>query len=221
MGNKDLNIDKMLLDKPDSDEIVVNEFTEESAQDFRDKLILASKIDPREPIIVHIDSYGGSVDALAKMIETIDEVPNPIITVVIGKAMSCAAILLSHGDMRFCGKHSRIMVHEVSGGTGGDVHDVNADAIEMKRLNKHFMHLLAKNCNIKGGYDALRKMIKDQDGRDKYMNAEESKQFGIVDGIGMPRVTKALMYQIDLVPAKTKLRVESKAKKSETRKKSK
>ena len=56
------------------------------------------------------------MDCLASMIETMDEVPNPIITVAHGMAMSCGAVLLSHGDIRFVGKNSRIMVHEVSGG---------------------------------------------------------------------------------------------------------
>lgn len=220
MSNSDLNIDKMLLGKPNSEEIVVNDFTESSAQNFRDRLFESFKEDPQKPIIVYIDSYGGSADALAKMIESMDEISNPIITVALGKSMSCGAILLSHGDMRLCGKHSRVMIHEVSGGASGDVHDVSADASEMKRLNKHFMQLLAKNCNIKGGYDALRKIMKDKDGRDHYMDAEQAKAFGIVDGIGMPRINKVQVYQIEIVPEKTKLRAteeKPKTKKSETR----
>jgi len=187
------------------DEILVNEFTEESAQDFREDLLDASKGDQLKPIIVYIDSYGGQVDALAKMIETMDEVPNPIITVAIGKAMSCGAMLLSHGDIRFIGRHARVMIHEVSSGTAGDVHDMNADAMEAKRLNKYFMGLLAKNCGIKGGYDALRKMIKNQDGRDNYLDAAAAVRFGIVDGIGMPRVNRMKLYQVEITPEKRRL----------------
>jgi ATP-dependent Clp protease protease subunit len=188
-----------------SDEILINEFTEETAQQFREALMEASKEDPLKPIIVYIDSYGGQVDSLAKMIETMDEVPNPIVTACHGKAMSCGAILLSHGDVRFCGKHARVMVHEVSGGTAGDVHDINADAQEIKRLNRYFMNLLAKNCNIKGGYDSLRTRIKNQDGREHYMNAEEALKFGLVDAIGMPRVNRLTLYQVEQVPEKKHL----------------
>lgn len=205
MKVKNINMDRLISGKSQCNEIVVNEFTEESAQDFRDSLLEASKGDPQEPVIIYIDSYGGSVDALAKMIETMDEVQNPLITVVIGKAMSCGAILLSHGDMRFCGRHSRIMVHEISGGAHGDVHDIVADAVEMRRLNEYFMDLLAKNCNIKGGYKVLRSMIKERDGRDHYMNAEQAKSFGIIDEIGTPRLSKARMYQLDINPPKVKL----------------
>lgn len=224
--SNDLSLEKVMMGKSDSDEIVVNEFTEDAAQNFRDGLIEASKKDPKEPLIVYIDSYGGEVDALAKMIETMDEVPNPIITVTLGKAMSCGAILLSHGDMRFCGRHSRVMVHEVFCGAIGDVHDVSRTSEEIKRLNKYFMHLLAKNCNIKGGYDTLREMIKGQDGRDNYMDAQQAKDFGIVDAIGTPKVNKLLMYQVEIVGEKPKLQAVAdkvkhkpkKSKKSKTKK---
>jgi|SRR5581483_4946541 len=184
------------------DEVWVVEFTEESAQQFRDQVMKKSKMDPNEPIVVYIDSYGGLVDSLAKMIETMDEVPNPIVTAVVGKAMSCGAILLSHGDIRWCGKHSRIMIHEVSGGTQGDVHDMHADTIETKRLNKYFLGLLANNCGIKGGYEGLRKLIKQHDGRDLYLDAQSAVKFGIVHAVGVPKVTPVTLYDVQTAPAK-------------------
>ena len=201
------------------DEIWVNEFTEESAQSFREAIIEETKGDPTRPVVIYIDSYGGQVDALSKMVETMDEVPNPIITVAVGKAMSCGAALLSHGDVRFCGRHARVMVHEMSGGTAGDVHDMNADAQEIKRLNRYFMGLLAKNCGIKGGYDALRKMIKDRDGRDTYLDANASLKFGIVDAVGMPKVNRMKLYQVEAIPPKDKKNKSTKTKKSETKRK--
>jgi ATP-dependent Clp protease protease subunit len=217
-----VNLDKMLRDR-NSDEIWVNEFNEESARDFRDSIIDAAKGDPNKPVIIYIDSYGGQVDSLASMIETLDQIPNPVITVAVGKAMSCGAVLLSHGDVRFCGKHTRIMIHEVSGGTGGDVHDVHADALEMKRLNEHFMGLLASNCGIKGGYNSLRKMIKDRDGRDTYLTAAEAMEFGLVDVVGLPKIERAVGYKILVAPQKLKANkvVSSKAKKQESQPKKK
>lgn len=200
-----MDLEKMLKKSRDTDEIWVNDFNEDSAGEFRDQLLKACEGDPKKPVIVYIDSYGGSVDALSTMIETMDEVANPIITVAVGKAMSCGAVLLSHGDIRFCGKHARVMIHEVSSGTGGDVHDMMADATETKRLNKWFMGLLARNCGIKGGYDAIRKMVKDQDGRNKYMDSNESLEFGIVDAVGMPRVDRVSLYQVSVMPPKEKI----------------
>ena len=201
-----MNLDKLMRKDRDSEEIWVNEFSETSAGDFRESLLEASKGDPKKPIIVYIDSYGGSVDALSTMIETMDEIPNPIVTAAVGKAMSCGAVLLSHGDIRFVGKNARVMIHEVSGGVqNGDVHDMYTDATEVKRLNRWFMGLLAKNCGIKGGYDAIRKMVKDQDGRDRYLDSSQAVEFGIADVIGMPRVDKISLYQVSIQPPKEKL----------------
>lgn len=213
-----MDIDKLLSKPRDSDEIWVTEFTADSAIELRDSLLEAAKGDPTKPITIYIHSYGGAVDALASMIETIDEIPNPIITVCQGVAMSCGAMLLSHGDIRFIGKHSRVMVHEVSSATHGDVHDMAADAQETKRLNKYWMHMLAKNCGIKGGYDALRKMIKEHDGRDNYMDAEEAVKFGIVDAVGMPKLNRMRLYQVEVTPPKDKITKDKPAKKAKSKK---
>jgi len=187
-----------------SKEIWVTKFDEDSAQKFRNAIMAESSEDPLKPIIVYIDSYGGYVDSLAKMIETLDEVPNPIITACVGKAMSCGAILLSHGDLRFCGRHSRIMVHEVSSGTSGDVHDVANDSQETTRLNQHFMGLLARNCGFKN-YDEIRALIKKQDGKDRYLSAHLAVEFGIVDAVGLPQVNLLLTHEIRVAPQKKSL----------------
>ncbi len=187
-----------------NDEIWVTRFDESSAQRFRDKVMAKARESDKEPIVIHIDSYGGEVDALAKMIETLDEVPNPIMTICMGKAMSCGAILLSHGDIRFIGRHSRTMVHEVSSWTAGDVHDMKSDANETTRLNQYFLGLLAKNCNIKGGYEGLRKIIKTRDGRDIYMNANETVKFGLADKVGIPKIINLTFNEAIVLPQKSR-----------------
>lgn len=184
-----------------SNEIWVTKFDEEHAQKFRTSLMDAARQDPSRPIVIYIDSYGGYVDALAKMIETMDEVPNPIVTACMGKAMSCGAVLLSHGDVRFLGKHSRVMVHEVSSGTWGNVQDMKDDVKETVRLNEHFMGLLAKNCGFKS-YDEFRKIIKDQDGRDLYLVGEDAIKFGIVDTIGLPKISVRTQHEVGKQPTK-------------------
>lgn len=182
-------------------EIWVTKFDEEHAQKFRVQVLAAAKGDPNKPIVVHIDSYGGYVDALAKMIETLDEVPNPIVTVCLGKAMSCGAMLLSHGDIRFLGRHSRVMVHEVSSGAWGNVQDMKEDVKETVRLNEHFMGLLAQNCGFKN-YEELRAVIKEQDGRDRYLIGSDAIKFGIVDVIGLPKMTGRISYDISSLQQK-------------------
>lgn len=222
----------MSLISPKSQEIWVTKFDEESAQKFRAAVMDQAKSDPTKPIVIYIDSYGGYVDALAKMIETLDEVPNPIVTACMGKAMSCGAMLLSHGDVRFLGRHSRVMVHEVSSGTFGNVQDMKDDVKETIRLNEYFMGLLAKNCGFKN-YEELRSVIKEQDGRERYIFGDDAIKFGIVDAIGTPKINSRVMYEVTKQAVKApfasrnkqalvgtaKKKAKRKTRKSETKKK--
>lgn len=185
-----------------SDEIWVTEFTQEAAQEFREKLLEESRENPSRPIIVYIDSYGGQVDALAKMIATMDEIPNPIITACMGKSMSCGAILLSHGDVRFCDPHSRVMIHRVSSWTQGDTNEMKNDVAETERLNKYWLGFLATNSNMDDGYDDLEKYIKSKDGSDRYLTAAEAKKFKIVDVVGRPKIVSATIYEVVSGPDK-------------------
>lgn len=198
------------MDKDFDSDIIVNEFTEKSANKFREELLRKVKDSEDDdcPIIVYIDSYGGYVDSLAAMVETMQTVPNPIVTVALGKASSCGAIMLSFGDVRFCGPHSRIMIHEISAGAIGDVHDVNNTAEEVAKQNAYWMGKLAENCKIKGGFKGLRKIIKERDGRDIFLDPEGALKFGIVEAIGMPKIHKQITYEIlELKPKQHKFKV--------------
>jgi ATP-dependent Clp protease protease subunit len=192
---------QMLDEETHVPEIWVTKFDEEHAQKFRKQVMEVSKSDPQRPVLIYIDSYGGYVDALSKMIETLDEIPNPVVTICMGKAMSCGAILLSHGDIRFLGRNSRIMIHEVSSGTFGNVQDMKEDTKETVRINEQFMGLLAKNCGFKH-YEEFRGVIKEQDGRDRYLVGNDALKFGIVDVIGLPKVTGRVVYEISKQPTK-------------------
>jgi ATP-dependent Clp protease protease subunit len=186
-----------------SSEIWVNRFTEDSAQDFREELLAKSEEDPSGVIQINIDSYGGSVDALAKMIETMDELPNQFLTRISGKAMSCGAILASHGDIRFVGELSSVMVHNISWGVGGDVTNMVSVTDEAQRINKRMMGLLAKNCGK--SYTALQKEIKaSTNSKEIWMDAEEAFEFGICDFVGTPQLLEHRQTQLLHAPAKTR-----------------
>jgi hypothetical protein len=87
------------------------------------------------------------------------------------------------------------MVHEVSSGTFGNVQDMKDDVKETVRLNSHFMGLLARNCGFKH-YEEFREILKQQDGRDLYLHGEEAIKFGIVDAIGLPKISGRMMYEV-------------------------
>ncbi len=188
----------------DSDEIWVIKFDEDSAQEFREKVLAVSKKDPTVVIPIYIDSYGGYVDSLAKMIETMDEVPNRFITICMGKAMSCGAILMSHGDLRFCGRLSRVMIHNVSSASWGDAYALKADSDETMRLNKIFMGLLAENCGMT--YNQLQTRIKDAVGsKEIWMNADDACKFGVADNIGIPSIKGFTQWAFEIPEPKPRM----------------
>jgi len=178
------------------DDIVVNEFSEKSALEFRNKVMKIAKLDPQRPIVVYIDSYGGSVYALGSMIAVMEEAPNPFITVAVGKAMSCGAMLLAAGDMRFADKNSEMLIHEISAGALGDVNDIKNDSENIIKLNKKWMDFLGEKCGKKDGYEYIKNLIKEQDGRNIYLDPKQAKEFGLVDYVGSPYIQPVVLYQI-------------------------
>jgi ATP-dependent Clp protease protease subunit len=184
----------------DKKEIVVNSFDEQAAREFREQVVSQSQRDPSSPIVIYIDSYGGYLDSLNMMLETMHQVPNQFITVCIGKAMSCGAVLLAAGDHRFCGRHSRVMIHQSTSGAYGPAESLQKEIDECKRLNDKFMTFLAKRC--KKDLRQLKQIIKDNESRDLFLDADECKKFGIVDFVGTPSIKPILLYHIDVTPEK-------------------
>lgn len=188
------------------DEIWVNHFTEESALEFREQVTERAKLSS-DPIIINIDSYGGSVYALANMLETMDSVPNKIVTHVSGKAMSCGAILYSHGDVRICGPYSTVIIHNVSYGVYGSIDEHEHEIAVTSKLNRKMLGLLAKNCSM--SYKELQQAIKDtKNSRDIVMCADDSLKFGITDYIGAPMLHRQMMTEVAVSPVKTKATIE-------------
>lgn len=173
--------------------IWVNKFSEDSARAFVKQLHHQSQRDPTAPILIYIDSNGGDAYALLTMIGAIEQVPNNIVTCALSKAMSAGAMLLACGDVRFASEHSTIMLHEISAGTGGHIDDINVQHENITKLNEKLMKILVKKSRFKGGEGALRKLIRAQ--RDLYLDAEEAKELGFVDHIGIPMLQKNLSVQ--------------------------
>lgn len=192
----------------DDNEIVVNKFTEESVKDFRKKVNRLASIDPSMPIVVTIDSYGGYVDSFNTMLSIMKSVPNTFVTVCQGKAMSAGAALLSLGDIRFCDSDARIMIHEASGGAVGHADDIKTDAKEHERINRQIMDLIAARCGKT--YEELKSIIKENEGRDLYLTAQQAKDIGLIDFIGLPLIRPSVSYSVEVLPAKRPVVIEDK-----------
>lgn len=173
--------------------IWVNKFTEDTARLFTQLVQHQSQKDPSSPIVIYIDSGGGDAYSMLTMLSALESVPNQIVTVALGKAMSAGAILLAHGDIRYASPHTSIMIHEVTAGAMGHIDDLKIQHDNITALNEKVMKGLAKKCKIKGGLPTLKKMLAKS--RDLYLTAEEALKFGIVDHIGVPMLHKSVNIQ--------------------------
>jgi ATP-dependent Clp protease protease subunit len=170
-------------------EIYVTDITQESSILFRQKLITLCSKFPNEVIKIYIDSHGGDLEALGSMVATMNQVPNEIHTIAIGKAMSAGAFLLSFGDVRYCDKYATIMIHQVQifDFPDGDIEDLKINEREIKRLNKVWLKFFAENCGIT--YKDLTNLFKTK-GKEIHLTAKQSARFGIVDYAHIPKLSK-------------------------------
>lgn len=143
------------------------------------QLLFLNSVDPKKDISLYINSPGGSVyDALA-IYDTMQFISNDIQTVGIGVQASAAAFLLSSGTKgkRLILPHGTVMIHQPSSGTRGKVTDQEIDLQESLRIKRLLESIMAKNTGQKPA-----KIHEDME-RDKWLTAEQAKEYGIVDAI--------------------------------------
>lgn len=157
---------------------------ENSAQLAISQLLYLDSIDHEKPIMVYINSPGGSVvDGLA-IIDTFELIQAPVQTVCVGMAASMAAVILSCGDNRYMTKNSECMVHQVLSGAYGQCTDLQIHAENVLKTNARLMKILANNSLL-----TVEEMTEICD-RDHYMTAEETLEIGLIDGILKPKKRK-------------------------------
>ena len=134
-----------------------------------------------KPIHLVISTYGGSVDEMFTLYDTIKFLPCPVHTIALGKVMSAGVLLLASGakGKRMIGKSARIMIHPVSGGVSGNVFEVLNDAKEHQRLQQQMVDAIIKETK------ATKKQIEDimKTGHDVFLLPEQAVKLGIVDKI--------------------------------------
>jgi len=168
--------------------ITVNEFTEETAKEFRNKVALAHNTG-QKVIPVIIDSYGGEVNSLLSMVSTIRNAKLPIATIVQGKAMSCGAALLTFGTngYRFIDQDATVMVHDVTAGAFGKTEDIVARAENTKRLSDKIFKMMARNCGKNDEF--FLDMLKERDHVDIFLEPEEAIDIGMADHKRVPSIS--------------------------------
>lgn len=143
------------------------------------QLLFLQTQEPSKDIDIYINTPGGMVTSGMAVYDTIQFVRPDVNTYCAGQASSMGALLLCAGTKgkRFGLPHSRIMIHQPWGGTKGAAADISIQAEEIMRLRKRVNELLSQHTG-----QPLERIQKDTD-RDFFMNAQEAKEYGIIDEV--------------------------------------
>ena len=153
--------------------------TDEVANLIMAQLLHLEGEDPEKDIALYINSPGGSVTSLLAIFDTLEFIKPDVSTICMGQAASAAAVLLAAGTpgKRFALPHSRILLHQPSGGAEGQSADIEIQAREIQRIRDLLDQILADKTG-----QAVEKVSVDTD-RDFIMTATEAKEYGIVDEV--------------------------------------
>ena len=147
------------------------------------QLLFLEAENPDKEISFYINSPGGVVTAGMAIYDTMQYIRAPVATLCIGQAASMGSLLLAAGapGKRFCLPNARVMVHQPSGGFQGQATDIEIHAREILSLRTRLNEIYVKHTSrsLKEIEDALE--------RDRFMSAEQARDFGIVDEVVLER----------------------------------
>ena len=145
--------------------------------------------DSEKEIHFYINSPGGVVTVGLAIYDTMQYIRSSVATYCMGQAASMGALLLAAGEKgrRYALPHSRILIHQVSGGFTGQASDVDIQAKEILRLREELNAILAKHTG-----QPLERIAQDTD-RDYFMSGDEAKDYGLIDQVIVHRtLTQAI-----------------------------
>jgi len=143
------------------------------------QLLFLQMEDPKKEIHLYVNSPGGSVTDGMAIYDTINFVKCDVVTYCVGLAASMATVLVSAGTKgkRYALPNSRLMLHQPSGGAGGQTADISIAAKEILRWKKTLNDILSRHTGQK-----VERIEKDSD-RDFYLSAPDAKEYGLVDHV--------------------------------------
>ena len=154
--------------------------SDEIANAVMAQLLVLQSMDPERPISMYINSPGGSFTALTAIYDTMQYIKPDVSTVCLGQAASAAAVLLAAGakGKRFALPNSRILIHQpATEGGYGQGSDLEIQAREILRIRSLMEQMLANDTG-----QSVEQISRDIE-RDKYLTAQEAKEYGLVDEI--------------------------------------
>ena len=156
-----------------------SEVRDENANAICAQMLLLNAEDPHKDIYLYINSPGGSVDSGMAIFDTMQWISNDVATVAMGLAASMGQFLLSAGTpgKRFALPHSRIMMHQPSGGLGGTASDIRIQAEQSLHIKRTMASLIAKHTG-----QTVDQIEADSD-RDRWFTAEQALEYGFIDHV--------------------------------------
>jgi ATP-dependent Clp protease protease subunit len=153
-------------------------------EDYMANLVVAQLLfleseNPDKDIHLYINSPGGSVTAGMSIYDTMQFIKPDVSTMCIGQAASMGAFLLAAGapGKRYCLPNSRNMIHQPSGGAQGQATDIHIHAQEILKIRERLNECLARHTG-----QSIEKIAEDTE-RDNFMDAEQSKSYGLIDEV--------------------------------------
>ncbi len=143
------------------------------------QLLFLEAENPKKEISMYINSPGGVVTSGLAMYDTMQFIRPPVSTLCTGQAASAASLLLCAGekDMRFSLPNARIMVHQPSGGFQGQATDILLHAQEIQNIKRRLNEIYVKHTGQ--NYQTIEDSLE----RDRFMTADQAKEFGLIDKV--------------------------------------
>ena len=148
------------------------------------QLLFLESENPDKDVHLYINSPGGIVTAGLSIYDTMQFIKPDVSTICIGQAASMGSLLLAGGTKgkRYCLPHSRIMIHQPSGGFQGQASDIDIHAREVLKLRQRLNEIMAKHTG-----QTVERVERDSD-RDNFMDAEAAVEYGLIDTVLRKRV---------------------------------
>jgi ATP-dependent Clp protease protease subunit len=143
------------------------------------QLLFLESEDPERDINLYINSPGGSITAGMAIYDTMQFIKNDVTTICVGQCASMGALLLTAGTKgkRFALPHSRILIHQPSGGAQGQATDVRIMAEEILRMREMTSRILARHTGQT--YEQIEKDVE----RDRILSPIQAKEYGLIDEV--------------------------------------
>ena len=156
-----------------------SEVRDDMANEICAKILLLAAEDSTKDIFLYINSPGGSITAGMAIYDTMQYVPNDIVTVGIGMCASMGQFLLSSGTKgkRYATPNTRVLLHQPSGGFGGTADDIQTQAELILSMKKQLASITAEQTG-----KSVEQVMKDGD-RDRWFTAQEALDSGFIDHI--------------------------------------